>query len=80
MSKPHRTCEGYIDTYYYTHKTTWIYNSTGFFKQRVLKRSFPTLGAAQKFSEGKCLHYGDIYRNKGKFVVEYIKIIPLDEY
>ena len=49
------------------------YSGEPFTKVRTLSRSFQTLEAAQKFAEGKQVI--DIYRNKGRFVVEWIKII-----
>ena len=77
MSKPHRTCEGYWDNHYYTHKSTLKRGNCGaLYIERTLKRSFPTLEAAQKFAEGKVLRYGDIFKSKGKYVVEWVKIIP----
>lgn len=77
MSKPHRTCEGYIDDHYYTRKSSLKRGNCGaLYIERTLKRSFPTLEAAQKFANGKFLRWGDIYRSKGKFVVEWVKIIP----
>lgn len=45
----------------------------GSYTRKVLTRSFPTLEAAQKFAEGK--NVIDVYRNNGKFVVEWVKII-----
>ena len=48
----------------------WV---NGYTKQMTLSRSFVTLEAAQKFAEGK--QTIGIYRNKGRFVVEWIKII-----
>ena len=73
MSKPHRTCEGYIDTHYYTHKTTWFVDDDGRHKiRRVLTRSFDTLEEAERFAEGKDVR--DIFRSKGRFKVEWIKV------
>lgn len=43
---------------------------------RIMHRSFPTLAAAQKFAEGK--EVDDIYRAKGRFVVEYRKTVRVD--
>jgi hypothetical protein len=45
----------------------------GYYSDRTLTRSFPTLEAAQKFAAGKDVR--DIYRKKGKFVVEWVKHI-----
>ena len=50
--------------------------TVGYYKQRRLTRSFPTLEAAEKFAKGKQVL--DIYRNRGKFTVEWIKTIPMD--
>lgn len=80
MSKWHKTAEGYMTNHYYTNKSTLKRGNCGWcYIERTLKRRFPTLEAAQKFAKGKCLRYGDIYRSKDKFVVEWIKIIP-DQY
>ena len=45
----------------------------GYYTDRALTHSFPTLEAAQKFAKGKDVR--DIYRNKGKYVVEWVKHI-----
>ena len=45
----------------------------GYYTRKVLTRSFQTLEAAEKFAEGKDVR--DIYRNKGKYVVEWVKMI-----
>ena len=45
----------------------------GYYTRKVLTRSFPTLEAAEKFAEGKDVR--DIYKNKGKYVVEWVKMI-----
>ena len=45
----------------------------GYYTNRTLTRSFDTLEAAQKFAEGKDTQ--DIYRSKGKYVVEWVKHI-----
>ena len=45
----------------------------GYYTDRVLTHSFPTLEAAQKFAEGKDVR--DIYRSKDKYVVEWVKHI-----
>ena len=45
----------------------------GYYTDRTLTRSFPTLEAAQKFADGKNVR--DIYRAKGKYVVEWVKTI-----
>ena len=47
---------------------TW---ERGYYKERTLTRSFDTLDAAQKFAEGKDVR--DIYRNRGRFTVEWVK-------
>lgn len=53
-----------------SYKHDW---SRGFYIERTLTRSFETLEAANKFADGK--NVLDIYRNKGKFVVEWLKVI-----
>ena len=45
----------------------------GYYIERTLSRSFDTLEAAQKFAKGKDVR--DIYRNKGKYVVEWVKTV-----
>ena len=47
--------------------------SRGYYIERILTRSFETLEAANKFAEGKNVR--DIFRKKGKFVVEWLKVI-----
>lgn len=75
MSAPHRTCEGFIDTHYYTHNSRLKRGNCGlYYIERTLHRSFATLEEANRFAAGKSVN--DIYRSKGKFVVEWIKIIP----
>ena len=75
MSKPIRTCEGFIDTHYYTHNSLLKRGKCGmYYIERTLHRSFGTLEDANRFAEGKNVR--DIYRSKGKYVVEWIKIIP----
>ena len=75
MSKWRRTAEGYETNHYYTHNSTLKRGNCGwYYIERTLHRSFQTLEAAQNFSFGKCVK--DIYRSKGKFVVEWVKIIP----
>lgn len=49
----------------------------GYYTERTLTRSFQTLEAAQKFAEGKDVR--DIYRNKGKYVVEWVKTTYINE-
>ena len=44
----------------------------GHTEHRYLTRSFETLEAAQKFAAGKTVF--DIFRRRGRFVVEYEKI------
>ena len=78
MSKPHRTCEGYIDDHYYTHKTSFRFDwAHGHYMVRTLTRSFDTLEAAQRFANGKDVN--DIFRRKGKYVVEWFKTIYENE-
>ena len=73
MSKTHRTCEGYIDNHYYTHKTTWFVDTDGRHKiRRVLTRSFDTIDDAKRFAEWKDVT--DIFRSHGRFTVEWIKV------
>lgn len=72
MSKVHKIAGGYIDSHYYTHKTTFRDCSLdGFTKRQTLTRSFDTLEAAQKFAEGK--NTLDIFRAKGRFKVQWVK-------
>lgn len=55
-------------------KTVCGFNWTeGYYKRRTLTRSFETLEAVQKFAEGKDVV--DVFLNKGKFVVEWVKTI-----
>ena len=58
-----------------THGFNW---ERGEYIDRTLTRSFQTLEAAQKFAEGKDVR--DIYRSKGKFVVEWVKTIEHIQY
>lgn len=44
----------------------------GHIEHKVLKRSFETVEAAQKFAAGKMVF--DIFGRRGRFVVEYEKI------
>lgn len=44
---------------------------------RTLTRSFDTLEAAQRFANGKDVN--DIFRRKGKYVVEWFKTIYENE-
>lgn len=75
MSKPRRRANGCIDTHYYTHNSLLKRGNCGLcYIERTLHRSFPTYEAAQNFAEGKDVR--DIYRSKGKWVVEWTKIIP----
>lgn len=53
-------------------KTTIRFDwETGDTKVRRLIRSFETLDEAKRFAEGK--QVSDIFRSKGRFVVEWIK-------
>lgn len=53
-------------------KTTIRFDwETGDTKVRRLTRSFETLDEAKRFAEGKKV--SDIFRSKGRFVVEWIK-------
>ena len=49
----------------------------GSYTRKVLTRSFQTFEAAEKFAE--CKDVRDIYRNKGKYVVEWFKTIYENE-
>lgn len=74
MSKMHKRADGTLDDHYYSHKTSYKHDwSRGFYIERILTRSFETLEAANKFAVGKNVR--DIYRKKGKFVVEWLKVI-----
>lgn len=77
MSKTRNTAEGYITAHYYTHKTAVRHDwEKGYYKVRNLTRSFETLEQANAFADGK--QVVDIYRSKGRFVVEWQKTIMLD--
>ena len=74
MSKLRRTAEGYWTDHYYESKTSRGFSwQRGYYIERVLTRSFPTLEAAQKFADGK--NVLDIFRKNGKYVVEWVKTI-----
>lgn len=74
MSKWHRLAEGCETNHYYEHKTSRGFSwERGQYIDKTLTRSFPTLEAAKKFAEGK--NVLDIFRKKGKFVVEWVKTV-----
>ena len=49
----------------------WFDWERGDYTKRTLTRSFETLEAANAFANGKDVR--DIYRNKGRYVVEWVK-------
>ena len=74
MSKLRKHADGTWDNHYYSKKTSYKHDwSRGFYIERTLTRSFETLEAANKFADGK--NVLDIFRKKGKFVVEWLKVI-----
>lgn len=58
-------------------KTAYYHDwAKGHYKVRTLSRSFDTLEAAERFSEGK--QVTDIYRKKGRYTVEWTKEEQID--
>lgn len=53
-----------------TYRLDWV---NGYTKARRLSRSFSTLAEAEAFAKGK--KNTEIYRSKGKYKVEWVKII-----
>ena len=59
----------------------WEHGDT---KARILSRSFPTLEEAERFAKGEhpgCIRWEviDIYKSKGRYKVEWIKVIDNNE-
>lgn len=52
------------------HRFDW---QNGYTKERTLTRSFDTIEEARQFADGKL--NVDIYRSKGRYKVEWVKII-----
>lgn len=59
-------------------KTTYKHDWTkGYTKVRRLSRSFDSLEDAKKFSENKV--NAEIYKSKGRYKVEWIKVVDNNE-